>query len=99
MATLSDEQIHSSLESLDGWGYDGSVVSKEFKRPSFGDAVSLVVRVAFVAEAADHHPDIDIRYNVVRFALATHSQGGVTARDIELAAEIELLCSPKAESR
>lgn len=97
MASLSDEQIHSSLESLDGWVYDGSVISKEFKRPSFGDAVSFVVRVGSAAEAADHHPDIDIRYNVVRFALATHSQGGVTDRDIDLAAEIERLSS--GESR
>lgn len=93
MATLPDEQIHSSLESLDGWVYDGSAISKEFKRSSFGDAVSLVVRVGFAAEAADHHPDIDIRYNVVRFALATHSQGGVTVRDIDLATEIDKVAS------
>lgn len=93
MRVLSAEEIASSLGGLDGWVYDGSVIAKEYRWPAFADAVSFVVRVAFAAESRNHHPDIDVRYNRVRLALATHSQGGVTDLDVELATEIERLAS------
>lgn len=92
MAPLSDEQITAGLARLDGWELvDEPAIARQVKVGTFRDAVALVVRVAFEAEAADHHPDIDVRYNQVRFTLSTHSEGGVTAKDLDLAATIDLL--------
>lgn len=89
MATLSEQEIRSALADLPGWDVGDGEIRKEYKLPNFMDAVGFVNRIADRAEAADHHPDLDIRYNRVRVALSTHSEGGITAKDTALAAEIE----------
>jgi 4a-hydroxytetrahydrobiopterin dehydratase len=89
MAKLSDAEIASGLERLTGWSRDGDVIRKSFQRESFPDAVAFVVRVGFLAEAANHHPDLDVRWRTVHVALSTHDQGGITEKDLDLADAIE----------
>jgi len=89
MAPLPDDRITERLATLDGWSREGDEVVKTFELPSFPEAIAFVARVADRAEAADHHPDLDIRYRKVRVALTTHDAGGLTDRDFDLATEIE----------
>jgi 4a-hydroxytetrahydrobiopterin dehydratase len=93
MAVLSDAELQAGLAALPGWERRGDEIVKAFERASFPDAVALVVRVAFLAEQADHHPDIDIRWRTVTFALTTHDAGGLTQRDLDLASAIEQVAS------
>ena len=88
---LSDIAIQRALGTLPGWARRGDVLTKTYALPSFPAAITLVQRVADAAERADHHPDIDIRHTKVTFTLSTHSAGGVTQKDIDLAGEIERL--------
>jgi 4a-hydroxytetrahydrobiopterin dehydratase len=89
MAKLTDDEVRDGLTGLPGWGREGDEIVKEYKFGGFGDAVAFVVRIAFRAEKADHHPDLDIRYNKVRVVLSTHSEGGLTGKDLDLAAQVE----------
>jgi 4a-hydroxytetrahydrobiopterin dehydratase len=89
MAKLPDDQITERLGALDGWSREGDEIVKTFELPTFPDAIAFVTRVADRAEAANHHPDLDIRYRKVRVALSTHDAGGLTDKDFDLAAEIE----------
>jgi 4a-hydroxytetrahydrobiopterin dehydratase len=89
MAVLSDDEVSKGLGELPGWARAGDAIEKTFELSSFPDAVAFVTRVGFLAEAADHHPDLDVRWRKVRVALSTHSEGGVTAKDLSLAGEIE----------
>ena len=93
MALLSDIEIQRALGGLPGWSRRSDTLTKTFTLPSFPAAITLVQRVADAAERAAHHPHIDIRDTKVTFALSTHSAGGVTEKDIELAGEIERLAS------
>ncbi len=85
MALLGDDAVRDALADLPGWEGSGREISRELRFADFREAVAFVLRLAFAAEAANHHPDLDIRYNRVRVALSTHSAGGVTAKDVELA--------------
>jgi 4a-hydroxytetrahydrobiopterin dehydratase len=89
MAPLEDDRIATRLAALDGWERDGDEIVKTFELPTFPEAISFVDRIAVRAEAADHHPDLDIRYRKVRVALSTHDSGGLTALDLALAGRIE----------
>lgn len=89
MERLSDEEIAAALSELDGWTREGEEMRKTFRFHDFIGSVNFVNAVAEVAEAARHHPDIDIRFNKVTVALSTHSVGGITARDADLARAIE----------
>jgi 4a-hydroxytetrahydrobiopterin dehydratase len=89
MAKLTDDDVQKGLATLPGWDRQGDEIVKEFKFDGFGDAIAFVVRLGFKADKADHHPDLDVRYNRVRVALSTHSEGGITAKDLSLAAEAE----------
>jgi len=89
MPKLTDDDVQKGLATLSGWDRDGDAITKEFRFDAFGDAIAFVVRLAFRAEKADHHPDLDVRYNRVRVTLSTHSEGGITAKDLALAAEAE----------
>ena len=91
MPPLADAEIAAALESLPGWARAGDEIVKEFDCGSFPGAVAFVVRVGFLAEKANHHPDIDVRWKRVRIALSTHDAGGLTNKDLDLAAEIEAL--------
>jgi 4a-hydroxytetrahydrobiopterin dehydratase len=86
---LPEDSVDQRLEALDGWSREDDTIVKTYELPSFPDAISFVTRIADLAERADHHPDLDIRYRKVRVALSTHDQGGITDKDFALAAEIE----------
>ena len=89
MAPLSDDQMAERLAKLPDWERQGDEIVKTFELPTFPDAIAFVTRIADRAEAADHHPDLDIRYRKVRVALSTHDAGGLTDKDFDLATEIE----------
>ena len=88
---LTPEELATFLQKHPTWTRSGEVLTRTLERPSFADAIALVDRVARAADAADHHPDIDIRYRKVTLALSTHDAGGLTWRDTKLAAEIDSL--------
>jgi 4a-hydroxytetrahydrobiopterin dehydratase len=89
MPPLSNDQIDDRLTGLPGWAREGDAIEKTFELPSFPDAIDFVNRIAAFAEAANHHPDLDIRYRRVHVALSTHDEGGITEKDFALASEIE----------
>ena len=91
MTLLSSAEIADSLDKLPGWGGNTDDIRCRYTAPDFLAGIRLVDAVAEAAEAAGHHPDIDIRWRAVLFVLATHSEGGVTAKDIELAVRIDAL--------
>ena len=86
---LDDAAITVALDTLPGWARSGNEIEKTYECASFPAAISFVVSVGFAAEAADHHPDLDIRWRRVRVALTTHDSDGLTERDIALARTIE----------
>jgi 4a-hydroxytetrahydrobiopterin dehydratase len=86
---LPDDQVRERVAALEGWAREGDAIVKTYEAPSFPAAIEFVNRVATLAEAADHHPDLDIRYRKVRVALSTHSEGGITDKDFALAGQIE----------
>lgn len=88
MAVLSDEQVDAALPELPGWERAEGALRRAVKFPTFLAGIDAVRRVAERAEAADHHPDIDIRWRTVKFALVTHSAGGITENDLAMAREI-----------
>jgi 4a-hydroxytetrahydrobiopterin dehydratase len=88
---LSDAALAEALAGLPEWSGDVQGIARAVKAPTFLAGIRLVDAVADAAEAADHHPDIDIRWRTVTFRLATHSAGGVTAKDLALARQIDEL--------
>lgn len=86
---LDDKAIRTALGSLPGWKAVDGAIEKTFDRRSFNGAVSFVNTLAELAERADHHPDIDIRYRNVKVSLSTHDEGGVTDLDVSLARQVE----------
>jgi 4a-hydroxytetrahydrobiopterin dehydratase len=86
---LTDNEVTAALAGLPGWERTGDEIVKTYERASFPAAIAFVVRIGFFAEAADHHPDLDIRWRKVRVALTTHDAGGLTAHDVQLAQQIE----------
>lgn len=91
MAVLSEDELRTRVEGLAGWEVGDAAIAKDYRFDTFPQAVAFVVAVGFAAEAANHHPDLDIRYNRVHVELSTHSEGGVTDKDLALAEEIEAL--------
>jgi 4a-hydroxytetrahydrobiopterin dehydratase len=91
---LTDEEIVAALAGLDGWTREGDTIVRTVACADFRAAISLVNAVADAAEAADHHPDIELRrYRRVTCTLTTHAAKAITRRDIDLAAEIEGLAA------
>ena len=88
MAVLTDEQVDAALPDLNGWERTDGALRRSIKFPTFLDGIDAVRRVAERAEQNDHHPDIDIRWRTVTFALVTHSEGGITEKDVQMAREI-----------
>ena len=91
MAKLSESAMQAEMRTLPGWTLSEGALVKQWTFADFIAAICFVDEVAVAAEAANHHPDIDIRYNVVRLALRSHDEGGVTERDAALAHAIEIL--------
>ncbi len=91
MALLSDDEIEQRLQGLDGWRREGDAISKEFELDDFQGSVRFVNRLTPVAEEMNHHPDVSISWNKVTFSITTHSEGGLTENDFELAGRISRL--------
>ena len=89
MAKLSDDEVQSGLAALPGWRRAGEVIERTYELPDFRTALAFVSYVGELAEQMNHHPDVDVRYNRVRLALATHSEGGLTGKDLELARRVD----------
>ncbi|HEX9829572.1 MAG TPA: 4a-hydroxytetrahydrobiopterin dehydratase [Bacteroidota bacterium] len=88
---LTEEQITQRLKELKDWTRAGKEIKKTVKRKDFVQAMGFVTSVAILAEKMDHHPDIDIRWNAVHLTLSTHSAGGLTEYDFNLAKQIDEL--------
>lgn len=88
MARLADADIKHALERLSGWEQRGNAIERTFEFASFKEAMAFVNKIANMAEDANHHPDITINYNKVTLALTSHDAGGITERDIAMAARI-----------
>ena len=88
-AKLSDLEIQRALGGLPGWARKGGVLQKTYSFARFADGIRFVDEIAKLADARDHHPDIDIRYTKVTFTLSTHDAGGITQADLDLAKAIE----------
>lgn len=89
MARLDTDQRKTFLAEHPDWELDGEEIRRVFVFGDFNEAMGFVTRVALASEVADHHPDIDIRWNKVTIVLSTHSEGALTARDVGLAAELD----------
>jgi 4a-hydroxytetrahydrobiopterin dehydratase len=89
VAALSDDAVRDGLARLPGWAREGDAIVRVYELASFRAVVDMVGRVADAAEAANHHPDLDIRYRTLRVALSTHDEGGITEKDLALAAQVD----------
>ena len=90
---LSEAEVAAALASAPDWTREANAITRTIRCPSFRGAIALVNRVADAAEAADHHPDILIRWRRVTFTLSTHASGGLTAKDFALAHGIDDLAA------
>ncbi|NYH55099.1 MULTISPECIES: 4a-hydroxytetrahydrobiopterin dehydratase [Nocardiopsis] len=90
---LTEDQVRDGLARLTDWELDPDTpaIRRTVRLPDFSAAIALVNEIAQAAEQADHHPDIDIRYNTLHLALSTHSEGAVTDKDMALAARVDEL--------
>ncbi len=86
---LNDDTVDGKLKTMPGWSRKEKQIMKTYERKDFLKAMGFVTQVAIISERADHHPDIDIRWNKVTITLSTHSEGGITAKDLSLAKEID----------
>jgi len=91
MALLDRDEVEQRLEELDGWDLEGHASVKQFKRGDFSGAVALVKTIEPVANEMNHHPDLSISWETVTVLITTHSDGGLTASDFDLAARIDEL--------
>lgn len=91
MARLSEGQVEAGLARLPGWRREGDALVKQFAFEGFTDAVAALVRLAFEAEAADHHPDVSLSYRRLVVSYTTHSAGGLTQKDLDGAATADRL--------
>jgi len=91
MARLSDDEITQRLEGLDGWSREGDAIVREYKCNDFVGSVKLVDALTPVAEEMNHHPDLKISWDTVTVSITTHSEGGLTENDFELAGKIDSL--------
>ena len=95
---LTDEEIGRQLGDLPDWTREGDAIVATLTAPDFPAAIALVRDAADEAEQMNHHPDIDIRWRTLHFALSTHSAGGITQLDIELAHQIDAAASEAASA-
>ena len=96
---LTEPEIAASLASVPGWRREGDELVRIFRCETFRAAIALVGRVADAAEAADHHPDIEISWRRVTFRLTTKASHGLTAKDVAMAATIDRLAAPVESER
>jgi 4a-hydroxytetrahydrobiopterin dehydratase len=89
MVALAKDDVKARVKDLPGWKLDDDEIEKKYQFDDFAGAIAFVNKVAELAEAADHHPDISIKYNKVKLTLSTHSEGGITEKDFALAAQVD----------
>jgi 4a-hydroxytetrahydrobiopterin dehydratase len=89
VALLNSDDVEAGLAKLNGWTGDTTEIRRSYAAPDFPAAIRLVDAVAVAAEEMDHHPDMDIRWRTVHFTISTHSEGGVTGLDLDLAGRID----------
>jgi 4a-hydroxytetrahydrobiopterin dehydratase len=93
MKPMRTTEIRQAMKGVPGWRRKGSIVSRTYEFKDFAQALRFVNQVARAAEKANHHPDIDIRWNKVKLALTTHDAGGLTRNDFALAGKADHLDS------
>lgn len=91
MALLGDAEVEEKLAGLPGWERSGTAIQKNFKRGDFVGSVRFVAGLVEPAEEMNHHPDVSVSWDTVTVTISTHSEGGLTAADFELAAKIDAL--------
>jgi 4a-hydroxytetrahydrobiopterin dehydratase len=91
MAIYTDSELHAAMAERPHWAARGNALERSLRAPTFLEGINLVVQVARAAEERDHHPDIDIRWTTVTLRLSTHSEGGITAKDVDLAGAIDVI--------
>jgi 4a-hydroxytetrahydrobiopterin dehydratase len=91
MARLSDDEITQRLEDLEGWERRGDAIVRSYKCKDFVGSVKLVDALTPLAEEMNHHPDLEISWDTVTVSITTHSEGGLTENDFELAGKIDRL--------
>ena len=97
MALLTDEEVRAQLAGLPGWELGGGAIRKEYVFTGFRAAIGFIDRLAEVAIAARHHPDLENHYNKVVVSLTSHDAGGVTGADLALARAIEAVAEPAGD--
>ena len=97
MSALSKVEIHEKLKSMPHWSQVGKSIVKKFTFKSFVPAMAFVNKVAEAAEKAGHHPDFTINYSIVGLSLSTHSEGGVTQKDFDLAGQIDRIAGEASQ--
>ncbi len=90
---LTDKDIESKLAGLPGWAVEAHALVRQYTFPTFPDAIAFVTRLAFEAEAADHHPDLTVSYRKVRVVWSTHSSGGITDKDFAGAGQSDMIAA------
>ncbi|HEY0796021.1 MAG TPA: 4a-hydroxytetrahydrobiopterin dehydratase [Acidisarcina sp.] len=95
MGLLSAEVIEQELQSASGWRVEGLALTKNFSFRSFAEAIAFLNNVAAKAETANHHPDMDVRYDKVIIRSSSHDVGGITRRDFRLAIAINAIYALK----
>lgn len=93
MTLLERDEVDHRLRELDGWDLEGEAIVKQFKRNDFSGSVELVNAIVPVANEMNHHPDLSISWDTVTVMVTTHSEGGLTANDFELANRIDALAA------
>jgi 4a-hydroxytetrahydrobiopterin dehydratase len=93
MALVGDDKIGAFLKTHPSWSRDNDSIRRQFEFADFGEAMAFVTRVGLASEKADHHPDIGISWNKVDLTLSTHSAGGLTVKDLDLAAKFDGIAS------
>ncbi len=98
MSALSKVEIQEKLKAMPHWSHVGKSILKKFTFKSFMPAIAFVNKIADAAEKAGHHPDITINYSVVGISLSTHSEGGITQKDFDLAKHIDLIAGDASKA-
>jgi 4a-hydroxytetrahydrobiopterin dehydratase len=89
MPLATETEISEFLDTRPGWEKDDSAITRTYEFANFNESMGFVTRVAIAAEKANHHPDIDIRWNKVTLTLSTHDEGGLTEKDFDLAGKAD----------
>ena len=91
LVKLADEEIQAQLKNLTHWELDNGMLQRHFTLPSFPASMFLACAVAHVAEVGQHHPDLNISYNNIAVRFVTHTAGGITVKDFEMAQKVDEL--------